>query len=71
MGEKKNKVKCKSCKKTLKLIEQVVCVCGNYYCPKHMNRHSHKCQYDIKKEIKIKIEKNNPKLGCKMVDKID
>ena len=64
---KKNKIVCHFCNKKLKLFEQIKCNCDNYFCPKHMNRHSHNCQFDVKTKRKEELEKNNPKMGKKVI----
>jgi len=65
-GNKKVKVVCFECKKRLKLMEQIKCNCDNHFCPKHLNRHSHNCSFDVKKQVKLQIIKNNPKMEEKM-----
>ena len=64
---KKSKIVCFQCKKRLKLMEQIKCNCEYYFCPKHMNRHSHNCTFDVKAQMKTHLEKNNPKKEKKMV----
>lgn len=64
----KNKIICNCCKKKLKLFEQITCNCGHYFCPQHMNRHSHNCTFDTKAKIKQELEKNNPKMGKKVIE---
>ena len=64
---KKVKVVCFQCNKKLKLMEQIKCNCDNYFCPKHMNRHSHNCTFDVKAQMKTNLEKNNPKMEEKMI----
>ena len=64
---KKKKIVCHFCNKKLKLFEQIKCNCGNYFCPKHMNRHSHNCSFDVKTKRKEELEKNNPKMGKKVI----
>jgi len=32
-----------------------------------MNRHSHNCNFDMKTKRKEELEKNNPKMGKKIV----
>ena len=64
---KKVKIVCFQCNKKLKLMEQIKCNCGNYFCPKHMNRHSHNCTFDVKAQMKTHLEKNNPKMEEKMI----
>ena len=65
--EKKPKMVCFQCKKRLKLMEQITCNCDHYFCPKHINRHSHNCTFDVKAQMKTHLEKNNPKMEEKMV----
>ena len=43
-------------------MEQIKCNCDHYFCPKHMNRHSHNCTFDVKAQMKTHLEKNNPKM---------
>ena len=65
--QKKKKISCFQCKKRLMLHQQIKCNCGHYFCPAHMNRHSHNCTYDVKAEMKTHLEKNNPKMEQKMI----
>ena len=64
---KKVKIVCFCCNKRLKLMEQIKCDCDNYFCGKHLNRHSHNCTCDVKTKKKEELIKNNPKLEEKMV----
>ena len=66
----KKKIKCHFCNKKLKLMEQIKCQCNQYFCPCHMNRHSHNCPLNNKQAQKDKIAKNNPVIKEKMIDKI-
>ena len=65
--KKKAKITCFHCRKKLMLMQQIKCNCGHYFCPAHMNRHSHNCTFDIKAEMKTHLEKNNPKMEQKMI----
>ena len=67
---KPKKIKCHHCQKKLKLMQQIQCLCNHFFCPQHMNRHSHNCTFNMKQDIKDEIEKNNPKIHVKMTDKI-
>ena len=60
-GNKKVKVVCFECKKRLKLMEQIKCNCDNHFCPKHLNRHSHNCSFDVKKQVKMQNFINDAK----------
>ena len=64
---KNKKIVCNFCNKKLKLYEQIKCNCEHYFCAKHMNRHSHNCNFDMKTKRKEELEKNNPKMGKKIV----
>lgn len=68
--KKKKKIKCYQCKKKLILIQQIKCQCNQYFCPSHMNRHSHNCPCNIKEETRKQIEQNNPKMKPCIIDKI-
>jgi AN1-type zinc finger protein 5/6 len=63
---KPKKIKCHYCNKKVGLIV-IKCKCGHIFCQSHLNAHSHNCTYDYKKEKKESLEKNNPKLGLKMI----
>lgn len=63
---KPKKIKCYHCKKKVGMII-LKCKCGHIFCQSHLNAHSHNCTYDYKKEKKESLEKNNPKLGQKMI----
>ena len=43
------------------------CDCGNLFCSKHMNRHSHNCTVDVKTRRQKELVENNPKMEQKMV----
>ena len=64
--KKSKKPKCYHCNKKVGLIV-LKCKCGHIFCQSHLNAHSHNCTYDYKKEKKESLEKNNPKLGSKML----
>ena len=64
--KKQTKTKCHHCNKKIGLIV-LKCKCGHIFCQSHLNAHSHNCTYDYKKEKKESLEKNNPKLGSKIV----
>ena len=61
------KVVCYHCNKKLKLYEQIKCSCGHHFCPKHMNRHSHNCTFDMKTKVKIELKNENPKMNQKTI----
>ena len=63
---KKKKQKCQFCNCKLGMIS-FTCKCGMLLCQKHLNPHSHDCKFDYVKEKKDLLEKNNPKLGEKLV----
>lgn len=56
----KNKIRCVICNKKLKLHEQYVCKCNNYYCTSHKLPEQHQCNFDFKKSAREMIKKNNP-----------
>lgn len=64
--DKPKKIKCYHCKKKVGMII-LKCKCGHIFCQSHLNAHSHNCTYDYKREKKESLEKNNPKLGQKMI----
>ena len=64
--KKKIKPKCQFCNCKLGMIS-FTCKCGMLLCQKHLNPHSHNCKFDYVKEKKDLLEKNNPKLGNKLV----
>ena len=71
MNEKKEKIvkkkkRCDFCNKKLGMIS-FKCKCGKTYCQVHLNPHSHNCTFDYVHEKKCKLEKENPKLGCKVI----
>ena len=67
--KKKKKKRCKECNCKLSLIIYT-CKCGHIFCHKHLNPHSHNCQFNYVEEKKKQIEKNNPKIGSKMKETI-
>ena len=67
--KEKKKKRCKECNCKLSLIVYT-CKCGHIFCHKHLNPHSHNCQFNYVEEKKKQIEKNNPKIGSKMKETI-
>ena len=67
-SENKKKIyeRCQKCNKKLKIII-FTCKCNHKFCLEHQNPHSHNCTYDYKTENCKIIEKNNPKLGSKLI----
>jgi len=65
---KKIKKRCQHCNKRLKLLEENLCKCNKFFCPKHRLCHSHDCEYI--QNNKKKIEMENPKVECDKVEKI-
>ena len=63
---KKNKIKCAQCMKKLSMMS-FTCKCGNMYCITHQTPHMHNCSYNYKLDLQNQIEKNNPKLGQKLI----
>tara|TARA_B110000046_G_C12593590_1_gene233900 strand:- start:74 stop:355 length:282 start_codon:yes stop_codon:yes gene_type:complete len=59
--KKIKKIRCAYCKKKLGLI-YFTCKCGNKYCQKHLNPHSHNCSFNNKESCQKQIEKNNPQM---------
>lgn len=68
--KKSKKNKCYNCNKKLGLIV-FDCKCGNKYCSKCRQAEIHNCSYDYIKEGRDILEKENPKLSAKKIDKID
>ena len=62
----KNKIRCPQCKKKLSMMS-FECKCGNMYCITHQTPHMHSCSYNYKNDLQNKIEKDNPKLGQKLI----
>ena len=60
-GKKIKKIRCACCKKKLGLI-YFTCKCGNKYCQKHLNPHSHNCSFNNKESCQKHIEKDNPQM---------
>ena len=67
--KKKKKKRCKECNCKLSLIFYT-CKCKDIFCNKHLNPHSHNCQFNYVEEKKKQIEKNNPKIGSKIKESI-
>lgn len=66
-NKKKSKYeKCQKCNKKLKMMS-FICKCNLKFCLEHQNPHNHNCTYDYKTEKCKIIEKNNPKLGSKLI----
>ena len=64
--KRKKKNKCEHCMSKLGLFT-FTCKCSMVLCQKHLSPHNHSCTFDYVKEKKDLIEKNNPKLGEKLI----
>jgi len=64
--QQKKNLRCQECNKKLKLI-YFTCKCDRQFCIVHQNPHSHKCDYDYKKEKSKELITNNPKLTSKLI----
>lgn len=64
------KNKCHECNKKLNITNEYMCKCNNIFCSKHRFADTHKCNFDHKANWKKIIEKNNPSLSQKKIDKI-
>jgi AN1-type zinc finger protein 5/6 len=60
--------RCNKCNKKLKLTA-FKCRCDYYYCDTHRYSDCHDCKFDYKKKGKELLEKNNPLVIHKKVDK--
>ena len=67
--KKPTKLRCHFCKKKLPLIHYD-CKCGHKFCQKHLNPHSHNCNFDYKEMGQNKIRKENPKIVAEKIIKI-
>ena len=69
-----NKKKCYYCNKKLKLLDEYICKCKNYFCAKHRLCHMHNCQFikkvEYKQNCKKIIKEENPKIKGKKIEKI-
>ena len=54
--KKKKKKRCQECNCKLSLIVYT-CKCGHIFCHKHLNPHSHNCQFNYKQNGKNMLEK--------------
>jgi hypothetical protein len=61
--------RCNKCNKKLKLTA-FKCKCDEYYCDAHVFSTCHDCPFDYKKQGKERLEKNNPLIMHKKIDKI-
>lgn len=68
--KKKKKEKCLICKKKLILLDIPCSKCNICYCIKHRLPESHNCFFNFKKEGKILLQKNNPKIINEKIIKI-
>ena len=61
--------RCNKCNKKLKLTA-FKCRCDYYYCDTHRYSDCHDCPFDYKKKGKELLEKNNPVIIHKKIDKV-
>ena len=64
------KVRChmEDCNRSVRLVDQYECRCGNIYCKYHKFLTDHDCMYDYRKEHKEKLEKDNPEVKGSKID---
>lgn len=65
-----NRCSLETCKKKLKLHEEITCRCGLLFCIKHRYAQEHNCIFDYKKEHKEKLERDNPRVIASKLKKI-
>ncbi len=61
-------VRCSSCKK--KVLVPMNCMCNQQFCIKCRSPESHACTFDFLTYSKEHLEKNNPLIVSKKIDKI-
>ncbi|PIC40490.1 hypothetical protein B9Z55_011816 [Caenorhabditis nigoni] len=62
--EEERKTKCNTCFKKLTPTQQTMrCKCDRIFCDRHRNPKSHTCVIDYKQDGRIKLKKNNSKVG--------
>lgn len=64
-----NTSKCWDCNRKVGLV-QVPCKCGYVYCPKHRHSEAHNCKFDYHQQQKSLLEKNNPQIAHKKMEKM-
>jgi len=63
--------KCFTCGKRVGLaMTAVLCKCGHYYCVRHRSTIDHDCSYNFKHAFKRSLEKSNPSVVGKKLDRI-
>lgn len=67
MNNKKS-IRCNKCNKKIKSVLPLACKCENFYCT--LCKYEHNCSYDYKEEFKGKLEKTNPVVKHKKLEKI-
>ena len=61
---------CFECDKKLKLHNTFECKCLHIFCRAHRFPDQHSCTFDFKKKWKEELEKKNPIIKTKKLDKI-
>lgn len=62
--EEERKTKCNTCFKKLSAAQQTMrCKCDRIFCDRHRRPHDHTCVIDYKQDGRIKLKKNNSKVG--------
>jgi len=59
-----------TCNKKISISNEYECRCNLFFCPLHKFSKDHNCTYDYKKDQQDKLEKANPKICAKKLDKI-
>lgn len=66
--KKSKKKRCFKCNKKLSLVP-FNCKCENFYCSKCRMPEDHECTFNWKQDYKEKLEKENPKIEAKKLEK--
>jgi hypothetical protein len=61
--------RCHECDKKIKLTA-IQCKCTQYFCDAHRYSDCHDCKFDYKKDGRENLEKNNPVIIQKKLDKV-
>jgi predicted nucleic acid binding AN1-type Zn finger protein len=61
--------RCALCNKKMTLAMRFGCKCGSVFCTAHRQPEAHACQHDWKTQVRLQIQKANPRVVASKVDK--
>ena len=69
MRKEESRLYCKVCSRRVK-ISDIPCRCGEPLCRAHNTPETHACTFDYKKNGKLLLNQQNPRISCNKVEQL-